>query len=147
MEDVPPAQAAGPAPIVLADVARHVRTATVLLDERRATRASADFDSGLLLAPLLKIVDLFALACFTVEWLPALAADSVVALRTNEQAASLFAGEETCSSAGCRLSRDLPKIDNLVAVRCDTKHKVILILRHPLVLLELLVLLEGLRAY
>lgn len=145
MEEVPPAEAAGPTPVVLANIAGHVRASSVLLDQGRAARAGADLDSRLILAPLLKLVHVLAFARLAVVRLPAGAAHAILALRAGEKATSFLAREQARRRAGRQFWSCFSQINDLVAVGCDTKHKILLVSRHALVLLELSVLLECLR--
>lgn len=143
MEAVSSAEAASPAPIVLADIARHVRTPSILFDQSSAAGTSADFDSGLLLAPVFEPVHVLALAALPVVRLSASSAHSVLALWAHEESLHLLAREEGATDL---FLWGYPEVDNLVTIRSDAKHQVLFVLGHSLVLLELFVFLEGLGA-
>ena len=76
-------QAAYPAKAVLAYIARHLRTALVLFNQRVTLRAITQLDCAEVILPFLQLILYNTFTIIAVESLPAIAADFLLAFRAS----------------------------------------------------------------
>ena len=90
VEPVTPRETARPTPIMLANVACHVWTSIILLNNRSAFWANADLNTTFRVAPFFQHVLLLTLTGFTMKFLSALPTHFILAFRAGKYTTCLF---------------------------------------------------------
>ena len=143
MKDVRVGETARPTPLELANIAFHVRAATILLYEGTARGTCANLESSFVFAPFHQLIYFRALAFLAVISLPARVANLIVAHGTLYQSPSLLALGATLLDSFLSHRPGLAQIYYKITIRRNAKHQIFLVESNSLRILKLKVLFED----